>query len=106
MVYSIICSDKTNKALEKIQPAVKKAAEYVNQIEKDNILEGVSTVLFIVKNANDLSRNEIVDKFQKWSDDKKERFSRDNISFCIDYLHSTGIIEQNMFGQFRLTSYL
>ena len=106
MVYNLICSDKTNRSLEKIQPAVIKATQYVNQIEKDIILEGVSTVLFLVKNGEGLLMDEIIDKFQKWSDDKRKRFSEENIIFCIDYLHSTGIIEQNMLGQYALSTYI
>lgn len=106
MVYKIICSEKTNKSLERIHPAVLKAAQYVNQIKQDIILEGVSTVLYLVKKEEGLVKDEIIDSFQKWSDDKKKRFSKDNIIFCIDYLESTGIIEQNMFGEYGLSTYV
>ena len=51
-VYKVICSEKTNDKLDKILPAVQKAADYVNKISTDKKLEGVATVLYIIEQNN------------------------------------------------------
>jgi hydrogenase maturation factor HypE len=75
---------------------------YVNAIGTDKKLEGVATVLFIIRqNNNRLQLGEVVDQFKNWSEDKAKRFSEDNILECVQYLEDTGIILKNILGLYQ-----
>lgn len=95
MVYQTICSEKTDTVLDRLLPAVEQAAEYVNQIESDHDLEGVSTVLFVIQTAPAQSESQIVQEFKAWSEDKAARFSEEEIIKYIGYLKTTGLIHSN-----------
>ena len=104
MVYQVLCSSKTDKDLERLNVAIKRAVSYVNQIKEDKNLEGIATVLFLIveQNVYDLSKEKVVDLFKGWSEDKARRFSRQEIVSYIDYLERTGIIERNILGGYQL----
>lgn len=102
-VYKVICSKKIEQQLEKMIPAIERASRYVNEIESDKKLEGIATVLYIVKQNNMMfDQEEIVDFFKKWSEDKEKRFSEEEIMQCIDYLENTGIILKNICGLYEI----
>jgi O-acetyl-ADP-ribose deacetylase (regulator of RNase III) len=105
MVYKVLCSDKTTKTLDKLQPAIGKAANYVNNIKNDKTLEGVSTVLYLMQKNNNNSSESIVKKFKDWSEDKANRFSTKEIEGYINYLEDTGIINKNIVGLYEVSSY-
>lgn len=105
MVYKIICSDKTNKILSTINPAIIMATNYVNKIKTDKELEGISTVLFLLQKHNEMDKSQIIHEFKMWSEDKNNRFSSQYISNCIEYLQDTGIIELNIFGHYIISEY-
>jgi len=98
-LYNVICSKKTEEKMNKLLPAIEKAAKYVNKINTDKKMEGVTTALFLIqKNNKSLDSDAIVAEFKAWSEDKAQRFSEDYIRECIDYLEETGIIQINIFG--------
>lgn len=103
-VYKVICSKKTEEKIDKIHPSILKATEYLNGIKTDKKLEGIATVLYIVKLSDDLSTEQIVEKFKMWSEDKAERFSKKYIEECIQYLEKTNIIAKNIWGNYELAS--
>lgn len=103
-VYKVLCSKKTETKIDKIHPSVIKATEYLNEIKTDKKLEGVATVLYIVKMTDDLSTEQIVEKFKMWSEDKAERFNKENIEEYIEYLENTNIIAKNICGNYELAS--
>lgn len=105
MVYKIICSDKTNKTLEAIRPAIIKATNYVNSIKSDKGLEGISTVLYLLQKNEEMDSDRIIKEFKMWSEDKDNRFSAQYIMECIGYLLDTGIIEMGFFGNYRISEY-
>jgi O-acetyl-ADP-ribose deacetylase (regulator of RNase III) len=105
MVYKIICSDKTNKTLEAINPAIIQATNYVNNIKSDKELEGVSTILYLLQKNTEMDSDRIVKEFKQWAEDKSNRFSIQYITKCIDYLLDTGIIEKGFFGNYRISEY-
>ncbi|HHX18167.1 MAG TPA: macro domain-containing protein [Clostridium sp.] len=105
MVYKIICSDKTNKTLEALSPAIKKATDYVNIIRSDKKLEGVSTILYLLQKYKELNSDNIIKEFKMWSKDKGDRFSAQYILDCTDYLLDTGIIEKGFFDNYRISEY-
>ena len=93
MVYKTICSEKTDKTLERLLPAVAQAVQYVNQIESDHDLEGISTVLFLARSESGQSESHIIQNFKAWSEDKAIRFSENEIKRYIRYLETTGLIQ-------------
>lgn len=107
MVYQVLCSNKTDKKLEELNPAIKRAVSFVNEIKEDKRLEGTATALFLIEqSANDLSKEKVVDLFKNWSEDKANRFSEQEIVSCIDYLEKKGIIEKNILGFYQLSEYI
>ena len=105
MVYKTICSEKTDKTLERLLPAVAEAVEYVNQIESNHDLEGISTVLFLVQPESGQSESQIIQKFKAWSEDKAVRFSEDEIKRYVRYLEVTGLIQENAYGDFNYADF-
>lgn len=93
MVYRTICSEKTDTILECLQPAVLQAVQYVNRIESDHDLEGISTVLFLVRSGSGQDENRIIQEFKEWSEDKADRFSENEIKRYIKYLEATGCLK-------------
>ena len=107
MVYQVLCSQKTDKKMEKLEFAMKRALNFVNTIEDDKSLEGIATVLFLVEsNVKDLSKERIVELFKSWSKDKATRFSNEEIISYIFYLESKGIIECNILNFYQISEYL
>ena len=105
MAYKTICSEKTDKTLERLLPAVAEAVRYVNQIESDHNLEGISTVLFLVQSESEQAESQIIQKFKTWSEDKALRFSEDEVKKYIRYLETTGLIQKNAGGNFECASF-
>ena len=106
MVYKTICSEKTDKMLERLLPAAAEAVRYVNQIESDHDLEGISTVLFLVQSETGQTERQMIQKFKAWSEDKAIRFSEDEIKRYIRYLENTGLIQKNAHGDFDYAGFI
>jgi O-acetyl-ADP-ribose deacetylase (regulator of RNase III) len=101
-VYKIICSRNTEQKIEKLYPAIVKSTKFINKINSDKKLEGVATVLYILQKAGRISEDEIVVQFKKWSEDKANRFSKNYIIECINYLELTNIIATDIWGSYEL----
>ncbi len=101
-MYRVICSEKVDDKFNKLHAAVKKSTEYVNAIKTDKKLEGVATVLYLVQTGLSKNREQLIEGFKKWSEDKANRFSDKYISECIDYLEETLIISLNICGNYEL----
>lgn len=101
-IYRVICSEKVDSKFDKLHIAVKKSTEYVNAIQTDKKLEGVSTVLYLVQNGNPKNKEQLISGFKEWSPDKAKRFSEKYISECIDYLEQTFIISVDICGNYEL----
>ncbi len=101
-IYQMICSEKVDRKFDKLHVAVKKSTEYVNAIQTDKKLEGVSTVLYLVQNGKPKNKEQLISSFKEWSEDKAKRFSEKYISECIDYLEQTFIISVDICGNYEL----
>ncbi len=101
-IYQMICSEKVDRQFDKLHVAVKKSTEYVNAIQTDKKLEGVSTVLYLVQNGKPKNKEQLISSFKEWSEDKAKRFSEKYISECIDYLEQTLIISVDICGNYEL----
>ncbi|MDR0903172.1 MAG: macro domain-containing protein [Ruminococcus sp.] len=97
LAYNTLISDRLDKNLKRMLPAIKSATDYVNDIEEDDRLECISTILFILQNSktNDIN---IVNEFKSWSEDKAKRFSEEDILNGIEYLCETGILVRTFTG--------
>lgn len=106
MAYQVLCSDKTDKKLEKLDSAIKQSVSFVNAIGEDKMLEGIATVLFLIERSeDDLQEGYIVELFKNWSEDKARRFSEEEIISYINYLEDKGMIEKNILGFYQLSEY-
>lgn len=96
-----LISEKVEIKLNALIPAVKRAADYVNNIDTDKKLECITTILYILQVHLDLDESRIVGEFKKWSEDKARRFTENEIKDGIMYLFKTQMIEQTLVG-FRI----
>lgn len=101
-IYQVICSEKVDNKFNKLHEAVKKSTEYINAIQTDKKLEGIATVLYLVQNGISKNREQLIQEFKRWSEDKANRFSEKYISECIDYLEETAIISLDICGNYEL----
>ncbi|HJA65738.1 MAG TPA: macro domain-containing protein [Candidatus Mediterraneibacter cottocaccae] len=101
-LYQTICSAKVDQQFQRIHGAVKKAAEYVNNIETEKKLEGVATVLYLVQDGTPKNRDQLVRSFHEWSEDKAARFSEEAIEESIRYLEDTALISRDICGNYEL----
>lgn len=105
LAYQVICSEKTTRLLNRLLPAIEKAAAYVNGIENDHELEGLATVTYLVQTFTRIEADQIVSEFKQWSDDKAARFSEDEIRKYIDCLERAGMIERDITGSYCISEY-
>ena len=98
LAYQVVVSKKAEEKLQKLLPAIEKAAEYVNSIEDNHDLEGVATVLYLIQNNTEMDEEKVLKLFKGWSEDKAARFSKQQILDCLDYLVDTRILEKNLCG--------
>ena len=98
ILYNKIVSGQVELKLAALQPFIKKAAEYVNTFSTNHELECLSTITYLLNEKEELTQAEIVDKFKRWSEDKANRFSEDDIINGIDKLFDFHIIEKTLMG--------
>lgn len=98
ILYNKIVSEKVEAKLSQLEPAIKRACEYVNLIETNHELECLATVLFLIEENSILNTSEIINHFKLWSTDKAKRFSEGDILKEIDRLNHSGIIEMTLTG--------
>lgn len=102
MLYKVLCSEKTDRRLEKINQAVEQAADYVNQIKSDKELEGITTVLYLLHAGQGCKKDEVVYDFKKWSEDKANRFSENEIISYLDYLEGTNMVRKDIWDNYEI----
>ena len=103
-LYRIICSKKVDAKFSQLHVAVEKATDYVNEVKSDKMLEGITTILYLIQNEMPHNKEQLIDSFNNWLEDKAARFSDEYIASCIDYLEDTAIISLDICGNYELTS--
>ena len=98
ILYNKIVSGQVEFKLGTLVPFIKIAAEYVNNLSSNHELECLSTITYLLKEKGELSQEEIVDEFKCWSEDKANRFSKEEIINGIEKLFETDIIEKTLMG--------
>lgn len=105
-VYQVLCSDKTDKQLAKLEPVIERAVTFVNEIEEDKELEGIATALFLIEcSVQGLTEEQIIEQFKNWSEDKAARYAEKEIVSYVEFLEDKRIIERNILGCYQLSEY-
>ena len=60
-------------------------------------------MLYLVQDGMPKNREQLIESFNSWSEDKANRFSDKYISECINYLEDTSIISLDICGNYELT---
>lgn len=97
ILYDKIVSEKVDSKLLQLVPHIEKASIYVNSIRTNHELECLSTILFLAESTT-MTKEEIVEEFRNWSEDKANRFSEKDILDGIEKLRMTNIIEETLTG--------
>lgn len=84
--------------LSKFKPAIDKATSLVNNVNTNNELECMATIVFLLENESNLTDVELLKRFKSWSKDKAERFTDEQILYVLDKLCKIKILEQNLIG--------
>lgn len=98
ILYNKIVSGQVELKLGALEPFIEEAAEYVNTLRSNHELECLSTITYLLKEKEELSQEEIVDEFKRWSEDKANRFSEEEIVNGIEKLFETDIIKKTLMG--------
>lgn len=101
-IYKIICSEKVNNTLSRLQSPILRATDYINSIESEFDMECISTILYIISNSKHNNAESIIENFKNWSEYKAEKFSERDIIRCIEYLEKTALISSNIFGEYEI----
>lgn len=104
IAYNKLISNNTINKLEALLPYILKASNYVNAIDNNNELECLSTILFLLQEAQDLNEEQIICEFKNWSEDKAAKFSEQSIVNGIIRLNETGLIQKSIMG-YRITDF-
>lgn len=102
LAKNILISNSIEVKLENFLPHIKRACDFINNIEQDKEVELISTICFLVVQNRDLNLEKIVDKVKSWSDEKAEKFSQNDIIFAVDYLLREGVLELNLLNCLEL----
>lgn len=105
LAHQVITSRKTEVKLQKLLPAIEKAANYVNSIENDHDLEGITTVLYLIQNnVNDVEMNEekVLELLKDRSKSETSKFTEQQISGYLNHLVDTRILYKNLFESYEL----
>lgn len=98
ILYNKIISNKVEKKMEELRPAIIKSAEIVNCIYTNKELECIATILYLIEEQKLLTQDEIKKVFKEWSQDKADRFSINDIENGIIKLSRLGLIQKNIVG--------
>ena len=98
ILMSKLISQSVQDKLNFYQPFIEKAAEFTNQFETTNDVEGAGTALFIIQSEKMLELENIVYHFKAWSEDKAARFPEPKIKDAVFALENYGFIENTLCG--------
>ena len=100
--YSILVQKLISQTIqEKLDfyiPFIKQAAEFTNQFETTEAVEGAGTALFIIQQNKCVDLQDIITQFKNWSEDKANRFTEESIIESVKALENFGFIENTFLG--------
>lgn len=98
ILYNKLISNNIESKLNTLEPYIKEAAEYVNTISNNSELECLSTITYLLKVKEELTEDEIIEEFKRWSDDKANRFTEEEIMNGINFLLDSSTITKTLIG--------
>lgn len=98
LAYNMFISKRVVNTLTTLEDSIIKATSFVNMISSNHELECLSTIVYLVQKNNILTEEQIIEGFNNWSWNKKERFNHSEIILGIEKLYNIGIFENNLIG--------
>lgn len=102
LAKNILTSKQTDKKVDDFSEAIEKAVNLTNKVMTDKELEILATVLSIVKDKVDLTQEAIINEVLKWSKEKAEKFTQEEIVNATAFLIENNIIYINILGRYNL----
>ncbi|MGG3838074.1 macro domain-containing protein [Paenibacillus thiaminolyticus] len=98
ILYNKIVSENVVSRYTILLPLIIRACTFINSIETDHELECLITILFLIDEDDTLLEEDIVNKYLAWSDDKADRFSKQEIRQGVETLLQANVIEKKLVG--------
>lgn len=102
--YKVVISQKADRKLDVLLPAIEKAAGYVNDISENRELEMISSILFMIQRSENPSEDGLIKMFMDKPAEDDYQYSESDIAKGIEYLENTGLINKNILG-FEVNEY-
>jgi O-acetyl-ADP-ribose deacetylase (regulator of RNase III) len=93
-----LISKSVSEKLQNFQQPTQHAVNFLNEISTDRELELIVTILYIVHTKMSASLDLLPEEFEKWSEDKASRFSKEDILKEVNVLREKGILINSLMG--------
>lgn len=98
VLYGKLVSESVNTHLEKLKWSMERSWKLVNDLDENRQLEGVATACFIIENLKCADINSIIGGFRKWSKEKSDKFTDEQICFYVEWLYEKRLISKTLTG--------
>lgn len=98
LAINTLVSEKTNLKLKKFTDPINSSISFLNSVKTDRQVELITTILFILQNNKITSINDLPSEFVKWSSEKADRFSTEEIFKEVENLLSLRLISDTLMG--------
>lgn len=105
ILFNKLISSGVETKLMQLLPAVEKSANFVNSITSNHELECLATIVYLIDEQKALVKEEIVEQFKLWSEDKANRYSDNDILQGVDKLYDSNIIDKDLTGYVLKNNY-
>lgn len=97
LINKIISENVTEKMAE-LMPNIIRVCNFVNSINFDLEIKCMTILLFIINENQDISNDEITNKFMVWSEENRDNFSETQVLESINKLNEANFIEKTLIG--------
>lgn len=98
LAINTLMSEKTNIKIDKFTNPINSSISLLNSIKTDRQVELMTTILFILQNNKITSVKDLPNEFEKWSSDKADRFSSEEIFSEVENLLKLRLISDTLMG--------
>jgi O-acetyl-ADP-ribose deacetylase (regulator of RNase III) len=101
-----LISESVEKKLEAFSKYIDFTSAFINDVKTDKDLELLAIVYNIIADSNlsEADRDSISFELAKWSKEKAEKFSEEDIDFALNYLTNKNILYRNLLGSYILNN--
>lgn len=93
-----LMSESIMDKLKKYTKPTINAIDFLNEISSDKEVELITTLLYIITNKKSIQTELIFDEFEKWSKEKADRFTANEIYEELNYLRKKGLVIESLMG--------